>query len=185
MRMAFVMTSMNASASMTLVVFATVLGLSMNVAARTFLKATAIAMEINLMPLAFVEAPVQLMLTRMASAMTLMNALAPMTLVVSATVLEKFTSADVQTFLKATAIAMEINLMPLAFVEALVQLMLTRMASAMTLMNASAPMTHVVSATAQEKFTSADVQTFLKATAIVKGASLTPLGCVAVLVQLM
>ena len=37
-------------------------------------------------------------------------------------------SADVQTSLKATAIAMEINLMPLA-VEVLVQLMLTRMAA--------------------------------------------------------
>ena len=57
------------------------------------------------MPLAFVEAPVQLMLTRMASVMTLMNALAPMTLVVSVMVQEKFTSADVQTSQKVTAIA--------------------------------------------------------------------------------
>ena len=113
------MTSMNASAPMTLVVFATVLGLSMNAAARTFLKATAIAMEINLMPLAFVEALVQLMLTRMASAMTLMNASAPMTHVVSATAQEKFTSADVQTSQRVTAIVKGINLTPLAFAEAL------------------------------------------------------------------
>ena len=43
----------------------------------------------------------------------------------------------------------------------------------------------VVFATAQETFTSADVQTSQKATAIVKGTNLTPLGYVEALVQLM
>ena len=117
--------------------------------------------------------------------MTLTNASAPMTLVVSATVPEKFTSADVQTSQRVTAIVKGTNLTPLAFAEALAQLMSTGMEFVMTSMNASDPMTLVVSATAQEKSTSVDVQTSQKATAIVKGTNLTPLGYVEALVQLM
>ena len=115
----------------------------------------------------------------MAFVMTSMNASASMTLVVSATVLEKFTSADVQTSQRVTAIVMGTNLTHLAFAEALAQLMSTRMASAMTLMNASAPTTLVVSATVPEKSMNADVQTFLKETAIATATSWTFVGIAA------
>ena len=128
MRMASVTMWTTALGPMTPAVFAMAQERSMSVDVRTFQKATAIAMATNSTPLAFVEALVQLTSMQMASVTSLMNALALTTLVECATVQEKSTSADALTFQQATATATATNSMPLAFVEALVQLMSMRMA---------------------------------------------------------
>ena len=185
MRMAFVTTLMNALALTTLVEYATVQGRFTSVDARTFQQATAIAMAINLTPLVFVEALVQLTPMRMASVTMWTTALGPMTLAVFAMVQGRFMSVDVRTFQKATAIAMATNLTPSAFAEALVQLTTMQTASVTSLMNALAHTTLVECATVQENSTSVDARTFQQATAIAMATNSTPLVFAEALVQLM
>ena len=91
--------------------------------------------------------------------------------------------ADVQAFPKATAIAMATNSMPWAFVAAVAQKTLMRMAFVTMSMPVSANSIHAVCATDPVRFTNADVQTFLKATATAPATNWMPLACAVVAVK--
>ena len=98
--------------------------------------------------------------------------------VACATDLVRCMHADVQTSLRAIAIAMATNSMPWACAAAIVMPTRMRMAFATTWTPALENSMPVASATAQEKSTSVDVQTFLKETATAMATSSTPWMCV-------
>ena len=95
-----------------LAAFATVQERLKNAVAQPSLKEIVIVTEIRMTHWEFVAEIVPLMLTQMAFVTTSTIASAHLMRAACATVQVKFSSVDVQTFLKATAIAMEINSMP-------------------------------------------------------------------------
>ena len=103
-----------------------------------------------------------------------MTAWVSTTLVAFATDQVRSTSADVPTSLKETATATETSLTRSAYVVETAQRMPMPMESVTTWTTAWVSTTLAAYATAQEKSTSADVQTSQKVTATVMATSLTP-----------
>ena len=181
MQTAFVMTWTTALERMTTAACAMVQARFTSAAVLTLLKATVTAMATSSTPLACAAVLAQRTQMRTAFAMTWTTALALMTTAACATVQARSTSADVQTPLKATATAMATSSTPLACAVVLAPQTWMPTASAMTWTTALERMTTAAFATAQARFTSADAQTSLKATATAVATCLTPLAYVAVL----
>ena len=159
---------------------ATVLVRFTNAGAPTFLRATAIAKAINSMPSACAAALVKRMQTWTACATMWTTASGNWTPVGCATVPVRSTCAVVLAFPKAIATARATSWMRWACVGEPAVPMRTWTASVTTSTCASVPWTNAASATVPERFTSADVQTSLKATATARATSLTHLVCVVV-----
>ena len=110
----------------------------------------------------------------MASATMSTHVLANLTPAASATVLVRFTTADVQASRQEIATATATSLTPLASAAVRVRPMRTPMASATTSTHVSESSTLAACATDRVRSTSADALTSLKATATARATSLTP-----------
>ena len=130
---AFAMMSMRALAAPMPVAFATAPARFTSVDAKTFLKETAIAMEISSMPLMFAEGTAQQMPMQMASVTTSTHVWVRLMHAACAMAPARCMNVVVQTSHRGTAIAMAINLTPSAFAE--VHAMLTRMRTACVMMS--------------------------------------------------
>ena len=148
-----------------------------NADVQTFLKAIATATETSLMRSANAAETVKRTPMPMAFVMTWMIVLENSTLAAYAMVQVRSSRVDVQAFLKAIATAMATNSMPWAFVAAVAQKTLMRMAFVTMSMPVSANSIHAECATVPVRFTNVDVQTFLKAIATATETNWMRLAC--------
>ena len=178
MPMASVMTSTIALAPTMLVAFAMAQVQYMSADVRTSQSAIATATETSLMRSANAVETVTPTSMPMAFVMTWMTVLESLTPVACATVLVRSSRADVQAFPKAIATAMATNSMPWAFVAAVAQKTLMRMAFVTMLIRVSANSIHAVCAMAPVRSTSVDALTSLKGIATATATSWTRLASV-------